>query len=333
MHPFTLERPRDAAAALALGAGPDGAATAYIAGGTDLLPLLRAEVGRPERLVAIGRGALDASIEVGADGALRLGAAARMSDVAAHPGVSAAFPLVAQALLASASAQIRNMATLAGNLLQRTRCPYFRDAGSPACNKRRPGSGCAALEGSNRLHAVLGGSDHCIATHASDLAVALVALDASLRLRSRDGERRLPLDAFYRLPGDTPEIETMLAPGELIVAIEVPPAPAFAHRSQYLKLRDRASFEFALVSAAVALDTDGARIREARVALGGVATRPWRLRGVEAALAGGRAAGTAYRAAAEQAADGAIPRRHNGFKIELLKRALVRALETAGARP
>lgn len=332
MYPFALERPRDLAAAMALGAAPGGPATEYIAGGTDMLQLLREEVRRPERLVALGAGVLDTRVEVGPDGALRLGAGARMSEVADHAGVRETFPLVAQALLASASPQVRNMATVGGNLLQRTRCAYFRDVGVPACNKRNPGSGCAAMEGDHRMHALLGGSDHCIAAHASDLAVALVALDAALRLRGPEGERVVALEAFHRVPGDTPHVETVLRPGELVTAIEVPAAPALARRSHYLKVRDRASFEFALVSAAVALDTDGATIQGARVAMGGVGTKPWRMRGVERALVGARRDPAAYRTAAERAADGAVPRRHNAFKLALLTRALARALEIAGDR-
>ncbi|OLB94081.1 MAG: FAD-binding molybdopterin dehydrogenase [Candidatus Rokubacteria bacterium 13_1_40CM_68_15] len=331
MHPFTLERPRDVATAMMLGAR-GAPATEYIAGGTDMLPLLKDEVLRPERLVAVGAGVLDDRIELGRDGTLRIGAAARMTDVADHEGVGETFPLIAQALLAGASPQVRNMATLGGNLLQRTRCGYFRDVGVVACNKRRPGSGCAAMDGDNRMHAVLGGSDQCIATHASDVAVALVALDARLRLRSLDGERIVALEAFHRVPGDAPQVETVLAPGELIAAIEVPAGAALARRSHYLKVRDRVSFEFALVSAAVALDVEDGRIRMARVAMGGVGTKPWRMPRVEQALAGARCDGTAYRAAAERATDGAVPRGRNGFKLDLMVRTLVRALEIAGGQ-
>jgi len=263
-------------------------------------------------------------------GTARGGPATALAD---HAGVRERFPLLAEALLSGASPQIRNMATMGGNLLQRTRCSYFRDTGVAACNKRRPGSGCAALAGENRMHAILGGSDHCIATHASDVAVALVALDATVRLRGARGERMLALEAFHREPGDRPDVETVLEPGELITAIEVPAAPAMARRSHYLKVRDRVSFEFALVSAAVALDADGDHIRAARVAMGGVGTRPWRMHGLERALIGARRDGAAYRDAAERAADGAVPRAGNAFKVELMKRTLVRALQTAGGRP
>src|SRR5881409_1154392 len=285
MQPFTLERPRDLAAALALRAqaGRNDAPVEYIAGGTDMVQLLQEYVRRPERLVSLA-GLLENRIELGAQG-LRLGAAATMAEVAAHPGVVEQFPLISEALLASASPQVRNQATIGGNLLQRTRCPYFRDVGYEACNKRAPGSGCAAIGGENRWHAVLGTSENCIAAHASDVAVALVALDAAVEVRGADGQRTVPLIDFHRLPGATPHIETVLEPGEVIGAITMP-ASAVARRSHYLKVRDRASFEFAVVSAAVALEMKQGRIGQARVALGCVGTKPWRLPAVEAALAG-----------------------------------------------
>src|SRR5919202_2787625 len=268
MHPFVLERPKDLASALALRAqaGRNDAPVEYIAGGTDMVQLLQEYVRRPERLVSLA-GLLDRRIDVGPQG-LRLGAAATMAEGAAHPAVIQQFPLIAEALLNSASPQVRNQATMGGNVLQRTRCPYFRDVGYAACNKRAPGSGCAAIGGENRWHAVLGTSDHCIAAHASDLAVALVALDATVELLSLRSSRTVRVEDFHLLPGDTPERETVLAQGELIVAVEVPASPV-ARRSHYLKVRERASFEFALVSAAVALELDGDRIRQARVALGG----------------------------------------------------------------
>src|SRR5215218_8664606 len=331
MYPFTLERPRDLAAALAFGAhaGRNDAPAEYIAGGTDMVQLLQEFVRRPERLVSLA-GLLDSRIEVGPQ-ELRLGAAATMADVAAHVAVVERFPLIAEALLNSASPQVRNQATMGGNLLQRTRCPYFRDVGYAACNKRSPGSGCSAIGGENRWNAVLGTSDNCIAANPSDLAVALVALDAAVEVRGPGGQRTVPLADFHRLPGDTPHIETVLEPGEVITAITVPASPA-ARRSHYLKVRDRASFEFAVVSAAVALDMDGGRIRQARVALGGVGTKPWRVPRVEAALAGASLDPAALRTAAALAAEGAQGRGHNDFKIELMQRAIVRALETAGAR-
>jgi xanthine dehydrogenase YagS FAD-binding subunit len=331
MDPFTLERPRDLAAALAFRAhaGRNDAAVEYIAGGTDMVQLLQEQVRRPERLVSLA-GLLDSRIEAGPQG-LRLGAAATMAEVAVHPGVVEHFPLISEALLNSASPQVRNQATMGGNLVQRTRCPYFRDVGYSACNKRAPGSGCAALGGENRWHAVLGTSDDCIAAHASDVAVALVALDAAIELRGAGGQRTVPLVDFHRLPDATPHIETVLEPGEVIAAVTVP-ANLAAPRSHYLKVRDRASFEFAVVSAAVALETDGARIRQARIALGGVGTKPWRLPRVEAALVGGDLAPAALRSAAAIAAEGAEARGHNAFKIELMQRAIVRAVEIAGAR-
>jgi xanthine dehydrogenase YagS FAD-binding subunit len=331
MHPFTLERPRDLAAAIALGAqaGRNDAASEYIAGGTDMVQLLQEYVRRPERLVSLA-GLLENRIEVGAGG-LRLGAAATMADVAAHPGVVEQFPLIAEALLASASPQVRNQATIGGNLLQRTRCPYFRDVGYAACNKRAPASGCAAIGGENRWNAVLGTSENCIAAHASDLAVALAALDAVAQVRGAGGQRSVSLADLYRLPESTPHIETVLEPGEVIAAVTVPANPAARH-SHYLKVRDRASFEFALVSAAVALDMDGPRIRQARIALGGVGAKPWRVPRVEAALAGAGLDLATLRSAAALAADGAQGRGGNHFKIELMQRAIVRAIEIVGAR-
>src|SRR5918998_6667180 len=285
MHPFVLERPRDLPAALALRAqaGRNDAPAEYIAAGTDMVQLLQEYVRRPERLVGLA-GLLDDRVDVGPQG-LRLGAAATMAEAAAHPAVVERFPVIAEALLNSASPQVRNQATIGGNLLQRTRCPYFRDVGYAACNKRAPGSGCSAIGGENRWNAVLGTSENCIAANPSDLAVALVALDASIEVHGASEQRTVPLADFHRLPGDTPHIETVLEPGEVIAAITVPASPA-ARRSHYLKVCDRASFEFAVVSAAVALEMDGARIRLARVALGGGGTKPWRVPPGEAAPAG-----------------------------------------------
>ena len=331
MHPFTLDKPRDLSAALALRAqaGRNDAPAEYIAGGTDMVQLLQEYVRRPDQLVSLA-GLLDNRIEVGPQG-LRLGAAATMADVAAHPEVKTQFPVISEALLESASPQVRNQATMGGNLLQRTRCPYFRDVGYAACNRRAPGSGCSAIGGENRWHAVLGTSESCIAAHASDLAVALVALDAAVQVLGARGPRTVPLIDFHRLPGTTPHIETVLDPGEVISAITVPANPA-ARRSHYLKVRDRASFEFAVVSAAVALEVDGGSIRQARVALGGVGTKPWRVPQVEAALIGGSLEPAALRRAAALAAQGAQGHGHNDFKIELMQRAIVRAVQTAGAR-
>jgi xanthine dehydrogenase YagS FAD-binding subunit len=331
MHPFTLEHPRDLAAVFALRAqaGRNDAPVEYIAGGTDMIQLLQENVRQPERLVSLA-GLLDDRIEVGPQG-LRLGAAATMAEVAAHRVVIEQFPLISEALLASASPQVRNQATMGGNLLQRTRCPYFRDVGYDACNKRVPGSGCAALDGENRWHAVLGTSKNCIAANPSDLAVALVALDASVEVHGAQQQRTVRLIDFYRLPDAAPHIETVLEPGEVIAAIMVPASSA-AQRSHYLKVRDRASFEFALVSTAAALEMDGARIRQARIALGGVGTKPWRVPQVEAALAGASLDPAVLRPAAAFAAQGAQGNGHNDFKIELMQRAIVRAVEIAGAR-
>jgi xanthine dehydrogenase YagS FAD-binding subunit len=260
---------------------------------------------------------------------LRLGALARMADVADHPAVRDEYPVISQALLASASPQVRNMATIGGNLLQRTRCAYFRDTAMP-CNRREPGSGCSAIDGENRLHAVLGGSDHCIATHASDLAVALVACDAVVVVTGPSGEQRIKLEDLHLLPGETPEKETVLQPGDLITAVEVPPL-AFARRSLYRKVRDRASFEFALAAAAVALDIDGGTIRQARVALGGVGTKPWRSHEAEKALTGAKLETASFEKAAAAALAAARPLHQNGFKIILAQRTLIRALLTVGA--
>jgi xanthine dehydrogenase YagS FAD-binding subunit len=331
MHLFLLERPRDLSSALALRAqaGRNDAPVEYIAGGTDMVQLLQEDVRRPDRLVSLA-GLLDSRIEAGPQG-LRVGAAATMAEVASHPAVAEQFPVISQALLNSASPQVRNQASMGGNLLQRTRCPYFRDVGYAACNKRAPGSGCAAVNGENRWHAVLGTSDNCIAANPSDLAVALVILDAAVEVRGAGGQRSVPLMEFHRLPGDTPHIETVLEPGEVIAAITVPASP-MARRSHYLKVRHRTSFEFAVVSAAVALEMDGARIRQARLALGGVGTKPWRVPRVEAALAGASLDPAALRRAAAVAAEGAQGRGHNDFKIELMQRAIMRAVETAGAR-
>jgi xanthine dehydrogenase YagS FAD-binding subunit len=318
MRPYTFAQVRSVREALR-GAGPD---TAFLAGGTTLVDLMKLEVMTPERVVDINRLPLDG---IALDGkGLHIGALERMSDVAAHPAVRQHYPMIAQALELSASAQLRNMASIGGNLLQRTRCGYFRDVTTP-CNKREPGSGCSALEGINRGHAVLGTSDACIATHASDLAVPLVALSAVVHLASARGTRNVPLDGFYTLPGVTPEVENVLRQGELITGITVPRAP-YTARSLYVKVRDRQSYEFALTSAAVALQLHGNTIINARIAAGGVGTRPWRLTSVERALTGRPATLATFEAAVVRAADGAQPREHNAFKPALLRRTLVRAL-------
>jgi xanthine dehydrogenase YagS FAD-binding subunit len=324
MQAFSLVEPRDVAAALTAASAPG---SKYIAGGTDLLQLAKDNIETPTRLVDL-EGLRAGGVTASAD-RLRLEPLARMSDVAAHPDVVARWPVLSQALLASASPQIRNMATMGGNLLQRTRCGYFRDTGF-ACNKRVPGSGCSAIHGENRMLAILGGSEHCIATYPGDMAVALIALDAKVELTGTKGTRTVPVEDFYVLPGDTPHVETVLTPGEMITAIEIPASTA-ARRSHYVKVRDRASFEFALVSAAVALDLDGQTIRGVRVAAGGVGTKPWRLPEVEAALTGRTTDGATLRAAAEQAGAGAQPASMNGFKLVLLRRTVLRALQTVSA--
>lgn len=319
MRPFELTAPATVEAALA---GGDGA---FLAGGTTLVDLMKLDVLTPRHVLDINELPLR-GIDTG-DG-LRIGALERMGDVAAHPGV---YPVISRALMLSASQQLRNMASIGGNLMQRTRCTYFRDVSMP-CNKREPGSGCPAITGANRMHAVLGTSDHCVATHASDLAVALVALDAEVRLVSASGERTVALGEFYRLPGDSPEVENDLRPGELITEVRVPRLD-WATRSTYVKVRDRQSYEFALCSAAVALDVQGDRIVDARVAVGGVATVPWRLRAVEEALRGAPATLTTFENAASLAADGAKPLSANGFKVSLLKRTVVRALLELSSNP
>jgi xanthine dehydrogenase YagS FAD-binding subunit len=324
MQAFTLTYPADRNAAVVAGSK---ARAKYIAGGTDLLQLAKDNVEIPTQLVDLESLGM-AGIHIGG-GDLRLEPLARMSDVAAHPEVVKGWPVLSQALLASASPQIRNMGTMGGNLLQRTRCGYFRDTGF-ACNKRVPGSGCPAITGENRMHAILGGSDHCIATYPGDMAVAMMVLDAELELTGQDGMRTLPIGDFHRVPGNTPNIETVLQPGEMITAINVP-ASAAARRSHYLKVRDRASFEFALVSAAVALELDGDTIRSVRVAAGGVGTKPWRLPEVEAALTGKQAAAASLKAAADEAGTGAKPAHMNAFKLVLLRRTVLRALQTVAA--
>jgi xanthine dehydrogenase YagS FAD-binding subunit len=299
-----------------------GQDTDFVAGGTTLIDLMKLEVMTPSQLMDIN-GLPMSGIELTGDG-LRIGALEKMSDVAEHSEVVAKYPVISQALLKSASAQIRNMASMGGNLLQRTRCGYFRDVSTP-CNKRQPGSGCPAIDGWNRSHAILGTSSFCVATHPSDLAVALVALDASILLQSRNSDRVLKLDDFYRVPGETAEKENQLNPGELITEIRVPRLP-WAQRSIYLKIRDRESYEFALASVAAALDVDGDRIRDARVAVGGAGTKPWNLPKVRDALIGKPLNQQTFETAAKFATEGAKPLRHNAFKVELVQRTIVRAL-------
>src|SRR5439155_18457838 len=276
--------------------------------------LMKLDVQSPAHLVDINALPLN-RIETLPDGGLRIGAMVRNSDLAHDETVKTRYPVLSQALLSGASAQLRNMATTGGNLMQRTRCYYFRDPGYAACNKRKPSSCCAALEGFNRIHAVLGGSDHCVATHPSDMAVALVALDALVHIIGPQGDRQLPIEDFHKLPGSMPHIETAIQNGELITHITLPKSP-FAQRSAYVKLRDRASYEFALASAAVAIDLSGSTIRAARVALGGVATKPWRSHEAEQVLTGATATADTFRSAGEAALKSAKPLRYNAFKIE-----------------
>jgi xanthine dehydrogenase YagS FAD-binding subunit len=323
MRPFSYARAADAASAITLVRGrPDGA---FLAGGTSEVDLVRQDVLRPGLLVDINDLPLD-FIEDLPDGGLRIGAVARMSDVARAAAVMERFPMISQALLLGASAQLRNMASMGGNLCQRVRCSYFRDAASP-CNKREPGSGCAALDGIHRVHAILGVSDHCIATHPSDVAVALTALDAVVHTSGPDGPRVIGIDDFFLLPGDTPEREHPLDHGELITAIEVPSVPV-ARRSVYLKFRDRQSYEFALASVAAAIRIEDGTLTEVRLALGGVGTKPWRARRAEAALLGRPPTTASFAAAAQEELAQATPRPMNAFKVELAQRAIVRALNT-----
>jgi xanthine dehydrogenase YagS FAD-binding subunit len=301
--------------------------TKFLAGGTNLIDLMKDNVEQPARLVDINRLELTQIVE--REGGLRLGALAKNSDTANHRLVRERYPLISQAILAGASPQLRNAATNGGNLMQRTRCYYFYDVAMP-CNKRQPGSGCGALEGFSRIHAIFGASQQCIATHPSDMCVALAALDAVVRVEGPQGTRTIPFADFHRLPGDTPQIDTNLKRDELITAIDLPASTAkFSANSYYLKVRDRASYAFALVSVAAALDISNGTIREARVALGGVAHKPWRATRAEQALNGQRADEATFRRAAEAAMQGAQGTEHNRFKIELSRRAIVRALTIA----
>jgi xanthine dehydrogenase YagS FAD-binding subunit len=325
VRPVAYARATDSAAAIAL-VGSDPHAQ-FIAGGTNVIDLMKDDVARPSTLVDITRLPLG-EIAVSAT-SVRIGALARMSQVADHPALQHALPAIVQALNESASPQLRNMATIGGNVMQRTRCAYFRDASQP-CNKRSPGAGCAAIGGVNRMHSVIGTSPHCICAHASDLAVALLMADAVVHARGARGERRIALADFYLLPGNTPQIETVLERGELIEAIEVP-LSAVARRSVYLKVRDRRQYEFALVSVAAGLDIAGGTIRAARVVLGGVAPKPWRAHDVETHLVGKPANAQTYAAAAAYASMGMHGFGENDFKVPLAGRAVARALAMAEA--
>jgi len=325
MIPFNYARADNAADAVRLAAAPNAK---YLGGGTNLVDLMRETIERPTALVDVS--GLSGDIIEQEDGGLLIGAAARNTAVAEHRLVRTRYPLLARAIIAGASPQIRNMATVGGNLLQRTRCTYFYDDDGAHCNKRQPGQGCDAIDGFNRSHAILGASDACVAVHPSDMCVALAALDAVVHLEGRGGTRSLPLTDFHCLPGDRPDVETLIEPGELITTVELPPLP-LAARSTYRKVRDRASYAFALVSVGAVLQIENGRIRDVRLALGGVAHKPWRARRAEEALRGQLASQAAFHAAAEAELADARPLKDNGFKIELARRTIVAVLgELAG---
>jgi len=324
MNPFSYFRAQETAQAVKELNTSAGAK--LLGGGTNLVDLMKMGVERPPELIDINRLPLAAVEELAAGGGIRIGGLARNADVAEHPLIKQRYPVLSEALLAGASPQLRNLATTGGNLLQRTRCPYFYNPDFPACNKRKPGSGCGAIHGFNRMHAILGQSDQCIATHPSDMCVALAALEAVVRVQGPNGERTIPFQDFHRLPGDTPEHETNLAPDELITAVDLPAHP-FAARSHYIKVRDRESYAFALVSVAAALEIDpGGVIKTARIALGGVAHKPWRATEAEAMLIGQPAGTELFRKAADAALADARGYKFNNFKIELARRTIVRAL-------
>jgi xanthine dehydrogenase YagS FAD-binding subunit len=330
MHPFALLRADDSARAIAIHAADRQ--LAFVAGGTDLIGLIKDRAASPERLLDINGLPDMAKVEALREGGLRIGALARMSDVAADMAVRRQFPVLAEALLSSASGQLRNMASIGGNIMQRTRCAYFRDETGGRCNKRGWQVGCAALHGLNRNHAIFGWSESCVAINPSDLAVAFAAMDAIVIVNGQAGERRIPFANFHRLPGSTPERDNVLDRGDLIVAVEVP-ANINARASHYLKVRDRASYEFALVSAAVAVAMDGKRIRSVRIAMGGVAHKPWRLTAAESGLRGVLLGDTAVlRSAIASSFTDARPLAHNAFKVDLAQRVALRALQTAGTR-
>src|SRR5436190_6082038 len=327
MKPFTYSRAADANQAVTAVSGKGQ--SKFLGGGTNLLDLMKVGVETPNELIDINRLPL-AHIGELPDKSVRIGSMARNSDVAAHQLIKMRYPVLSQALLSGASPQLRNMATVGGNLMQRTRCYYFYDPAFPACNKRQPGSGCGALDGYNRIHAVLGQSEQCIATNPSDMNVALVALDAVVQVQGAKGTRSIQIADFHRLPGNTPNIDTNLQADELIIAVDLPAIP-LATRSRYLKVRDRASYAFALVSVAAALDMQNGKIKAARVALGGVAHKPWRAQKADAALVGRTPDEKTFHAAAEAELAPAKGYKHNSFKIELAKRAIVRALSTVAA--
>jgi xanthine dehydrogenase YagS FAD-binding subunit len=330
MKTFEFIRPADRAAAIATASqsktAQQGANVRFIAGGTTLMDLMKLNVETPARVLDINRLSLD-KIEAMGDGGLKIGATVRNSDLANHEKVLRDYPVLSQAILNGASAQLRNMATTAGNLLQRTRCMYFRDTAMP-CNKREPGSGCPAITGANRMLAILGTSEHCIASNPSDMCVAMAALEAIIHVQGPKGSRAVAIGEFHLLPGTTPARETVLEPGDLITHVTLP-APVTGSKHVYLKLRDRASYEFALASAAVVITVAGQNVTRARIALGGVGTKPWRSPEAEGALVGQPANGANFRKAAEAALRNAKPQSENAFKIELAKRCLTHALQMA----
>jgi xanthine dehydrogenase YagS FAD-binding subunit len=332
MHTFEFERATDSAAAVATAAqaktAQQGADVRFVAGGTTLLDLMKLNVETPARVIDINRLPLD-KIEATPDGGLKIGATVRNSDLANHPTVKRDYAVLSQAILSGASAQLRNMATTAGNLVQRTRCVYFRDTAMP-CNKRESGTGCAAITGANRMLAILGTSEHCIATNPSDMCVAMAALEATIHVQGPKGVRAIAIGNFHLLPGTTPHRETVLEPGDLITHVTLPP-PVAGSKQVYLKLRDRASYEFALASAAVVITVAAGKVTRARIALGGVGTKPWRSPEAEAALVGEAVNQTSFRNAAEAALRDAKPQSENGFKIELAKRCLTHVLQMATA--
>ncbi|WP_299285925.1 xanthine dehydrogenase family protein subunit M [uncultured Mucilaginibacter sp.] len=324
MEPFKLVRAQNNATAIAAATSKD---TKFIAGGTNIIDLMKLYIETPKQLVDITGLNLN-QIETQADGSIKIGALVKNTTVAYHPAITKQFPMLSEAILSGATAQLRNMASVGGNLLQRPRCYYFYDTAFP-CNKREPGTGCSAIPGYNRNHAVLGTTENCIATHPSDMCVPMAALGATIQVQTAKGVRSIPFNDFYIIPGKTPQYETILRPGELITSVTLPNLP-FAAKSHYLKVRDRASYEFALTSAAVALDIANGKINNSRIALGGVATKPWRSLAAEKVLNGASANAQTFKAAADAAMADAKPHKYNAFKIELAKRTIVRALETVG---
>src|SRR5689334_11111200 len=332
MRTFEFIRPENAASAIATAAkaktAQQGAEVRFAAGGTTLIDLMKLEVETPAQVIDINRLPLD-KIEETPNGGLKIGAIVRNADLAHHPAVQRDYAVLSQAILAGASAQLRNMATTAGNLLQRTRCMYFRDTAMP-CNKREPGTGCPAITGANRMLAILGTSEHCIATNPSDMCVAMAALEATIHVQGTNGARAIAIGDLHLLPGSTPHRETMLEPGDLITHVTLPP-PVAGSRQVYLKLRDRASYEFALASAAIVITVAGGKVTRARIALGGVGTKPWRSLEAETALVGQPIDQANFRKAADAALRDAKPQSENAFKIELAKRCLTHALQMATA--